>query len=211
MTLVKICGITNLEDAQAATQFGADLLGFIFHLPSPRYVTPKQVRDIVTQLSQGSQKPIPWLVGVFVDEKADTVSQTLEFCGLDYAQLHGSEPPEMVTELSEQGYSVIKGFRMRDGTTLAELARYPATAYLLDSFVPGQPGGTGHTFDWTLAAMSAAYGPVIVAGGLTPDNVTQAIHTAQPWGVDVSSGVEAAPGRKDLNLLYHFIHAVKGN
>jgi phosphoribosylanthranilate isomerase len=111
----------------------------------------------------------------------------------------------------ERGLGVIKAFRVRDRTSLAEIGRYRATAYLLDAYIPGQPGGTGHSFDWTLAVQAKGYGPVILAGGLTPDNVLQAVRTIQPWGVDVSSGVEAAPGRKDPDKVRRFITAVKSS
>ncbi len=208
MSKVKICGITNIEDAQVAVKAGADFLGFIFYPKSPRYVTPKQVRDIVTLLPT-SPLPTPHLVGVFVNQKAETVAQTLDFCGLDYAQLHGAEPPQVVSGRVERGCGVIKALRVRDGTDLSELERYPATAYLLDTYVAGQMGGTGLTFDWKLAAQAAQYGPIIMAGGLTPDNVAQAIRAAQPWAVDVSSGIEAAPGRKDHDQVRRFVHAAK--
>jgi phosphoribosylanthranilate isomerase len=209
MTRVKICGLTNPKDALVAAEAGADFLGFIFYPPSPRYVTPEQVQEIVTQIR--SQSPIPnlHLVGVFVDQRPEIVAQTLDFCGLDYAQLHGTEPPERVNTLMDWGLSVIKAFRVRDGTSLVEIERYRATAYLLDAYVPGQPGGTGHTFDWALAMRARQYGPVILAGGLTPDNVAQAVHQVQPWAVDVSSGVEATPGRKDHDKLRQFIAAAK--
>jgi phosphoribosylanthranilate isomerase len=211
MTKVKICGITNLEDARIAVEGGADFLGFIFYPKSPRYVTPKQVREIVTQLRSQSPIPNPHLVGVFVDQRPEIIAQTLDFCGLDYAQLHGAEPPEAVTTLMERGLGVIKAFRVRDEAALVEIERYRATAYLLDAYVPGQPGGTGHTFDWTLAVQAKGYGPVILAGGLTPDNVAGAVHTIQPWGVDVSSGVEAAPGCKDPHKVRRFIAIAKSS
>ncbi len=205
MTKVKICGICNLEDAQVAAEAGADLLGFVFYPPSPRYVTPEQVRQIVKR----SRAFNLYYVGVFVDQPPDVVDQTLNFCGLDYAQLHGAEPPEAVDRLIGRGYGVIKAFRVRDERSLPEIASYRATAYLLDTYVPGQPGGTGHRFDWSLVEPVKEHGPVILAGGLTPDNVTQALHTAQPWGVDVSSGVEATPRRKDPELVRCFIAAAK--
>jgi phosphoribosylanthranilate isomerase len=215
MTRVKICGITNLEDAQVAVQFGADLLGFVFYPPSPRYVTPEGVREIVPQIrpisNLQSSTSIPHFVGVFVDQGPEVVAHILDFCGLNYAQLHGAEPPETVTTLMERKLGVIKAFRVRDEASLAQIERYRATAYLLDTYVPGQPGGTGHHFDWTLAVRAVKYGPVILAGGLTPDNVAEAVRTIHPWGVDVSSGVEAEPGRKDHDRLRRFIAAAKSN
>ena len=220
MTKVKICGITNLPDARVAIKVGADFMGFIFYPKSPRYVTPEQVRDIVTQLISNplplrysTQYPIPNIpsVGVFVDQGPEVVAQTLDFCGLDYAQLHGKESPEMVATLVERGFSVIKAFRVRDDVDLAEMERYRATAYLLDTYVASQPGGTGRTFDWKLAAQAGQVGPIIMAGGLTPDNVAQAIHAARPWAVDVSSGIEATPGRKDHAKLRRFMAAAKNS
>jgi phosphoribosylanthranilate isomerase len=207
MTLVKICGITNLEDALVATEAGADFLGFVFYPKSPRCVSPEQAHRIVDVVRRSSL-PVS-LVGVFVDEEPDTVCHIASRCGLDYAQLHGAEPPEMVTALMERGLRVVKAFRVRDGASLVEIEHYQATAYLLDAYVPGQPGGTGHTFDWKLAVQAKEYGPIILAGGLTPDNVAEAVRATHPWGVDVSSGVEAEPGRKDSDKLRCFIAAVK--
>lgn len=211
MTKVKICGITNVGDARVAAEAGADLMGFIFYPPSPRHVMPDQVRDIVIQLR--SQLPISGLrfVGVFVGQSPEIVAQILDFCRLDWAQLHGAEPPETVAALMEQEFGVIKAFRVRDGASLNEIERYQATAYLLDAYVPGQPGGTGHRFDWKLAADASKYCPVILAGGLTHSSVAEAVNTVRPWGVDVSSGVEAEPGRKDHHKLRRFIAAAKSS
>jgi phosphoribosylanthranilate isomerase len=208
MTVVKICGITTLEDAQAAVQAGADLLGFVFHPPSPRYVHPERVREIVDQMPA---RPRLGLVGVFVDREARAVAQILDDCRLDHAQLHGAEPVETVRTLIEGGFGVIKAFRVRDRASLAEINRYQTAAYLLDSYVPGELGGTGHRFDWGLVGQAKGHGPIILAGGLTPDNVKEAISVARPWGVDVSSGVEAAPGRKDHGKLRRFVTAAKSS
>lgn len=207
MTQVKICGITNLKDAFVAAEAGADLLGFVFYPPSPRYLDPARAEQIISAVRCASY-PVRF-VGVFVNEEPGTVRQIVSRCGLDYAQLHGEEPPEMITTLMEQGLGVIKAFRVRDGASLIEIERYQATAYLLDAYVPGQPGGTGRTFDWRLAVQAKEHGPVILAGGLTPDNVAEVVRTVHPWGVDVSSGIEAASGRKDHNKLQRFIAAVK--
>ena len=207
MTRIKICGLTNVEDALVAARAGADLLGFIFYPPSPRAVTPEQAGRIVETVRR-----LPFTVhcvGVFVDEEPGAVQQIVTRCGLDYAQLHGAEPPETADTLMAQEIGIIKAFRIRDGASLAEIARYRATAYLLDAYLPGQPGGTGQTFDWTLAARVKQHGPVILAGGLTPDNVARAVHTVRPWGLDVASGVEAAPGRKDHDKVRRFIRAAR--
>jgi phosphoribosylanthranilate isomerase len=209
MTLVKICGITDVQDARTATKAGANFLGFVFYPKSPRYVTQKLARDIVIGLHRTPLDDRPHTVGVFVDETFDTVAQTMDFCRLDFAQLHGSETPEMVAMLTEQGFSVIKAFRIRDSLDLVDMARYHATAYLLDTYVPGQPGGTGHRFDWTLAGEAKKQGRIILAGGLTPDNVAQAVRVAQPWAVDVSSGVEKIPGRKNPDRIRRFIRRAR--
>jgi phosphoribosylanthranilate isomerase len=207
MTCVKICGITNVKDALVALDAGADFLGFIFHPPSPRRVTPELAGQIAERVRRSS--PTVCLVGVFVDQDPASVQRTVARCGLDYAQLHGAEPPEWTTALLNQGIKVIKAFRVRDGGSLDDIERHPATAFLLDAYVPGQAGGTGQTFDWNLARRAGLLGPIILAGGLTPENVAQAIHTVRPWGVDVSSGVEAAPGRKDPEKVRRFIAAAK--
>ena len=207
MTRVIICGLTNPKDALVAAEAGADFLGFIFYPPSPRYVTPERACRIIEAVRRS-----PFavhFVGVFVDDEPSTVRKVMARSGLEYAQLHGAEPPETVTTLMDWGLSVIKAFRVRDVASLAEIGRYRATAYLLDAYVPGQPGGTGHTFDWALAVQAGQYGPIILAGGLTSANVAQAVRATHPWGVDVSSGVEAEPGRKDADRMRRFVAAAK--
>jgi phosphoribosylanthranilate isomerase len=211
VTLVKICGITNVMDAKLAAESGADFLGFVFYPQSPRYVSAAQVREIVNKMATSLDGPMPHLVGVFVDETPQNVSRTLDFCGLEYAQLHGSESPEMTKALIQQGFKVIKAFRVRDETFLEQLADYVPDAFLLDTFVPGRPGGTGHAFDWELAVRAKEFGRVVLAGGLTPDNVAGAIAAVGPWAIDVSSGVEEEPGRKDQDKTIRFINAVKSS
>ncbi len=200
MTKVKICGITNLEDAQAAVEYGADALGFVF-APSPRQVTPQQVYQIVTQLPPFISK-----VGVFVDSELEAVKEIISACGLDLVQLHGSESPQYCQALFP---GVIKSFRVRDRSLLSLLPQYKATAYLLDSYDINLAGGTGRSFDWDIAREAKRFGTIILAGGLTPENVRQAITIAQPHAVDVSSGVETKSGKKDLAKLAAFIKAVK--
>ena len=207
MTRVKICGLTSRQDVLTAVEAGADLLGFIFHPPSPRAVTPERARAIAEAVRDGGS-PVR-LVGVFVDESLEDVRQTVSRCGLDYAQLHGTESTRAVAALMDGGIAVIKAFRVRGGVSPGEMARCQATAYLLDTYVAGQPGGTGRTFDWQLAVRAARQFPVLLAGGLTPDNVAQAVCTVRPWGVDVASGVEAAPGRKDPDQVRRFVAAVR--
>jgi phosphoribosylanthranilate isomerase len=211
MTLVKICGITNLEDARAAAAAGADLLGFIFYPKSPRYVPPEAVREIVSDLRAETDGGVPRLVGVFVDEASDTVLLTQRCCGLDLVQLHGRESPQTVSQLAAAGVGVIKAFRVRDAGSLSAMAHYRPTAFLLDTYVGGQPGGTGRTFNWKLALGAKEHGRVVLAGGLTPGNVARAVRQVQPWAVDVSSGVEASPGRKDHDLVYRFVANVRSS
>jgi phosphoribosylanthranilate isomerase len=209
MTLVKICGITNQHDAQLALDCGADFLGFVFYPKSPRYVTADQVQKIVGGLDLPFDRPKAGFVGVFVDEELETVARILKQCGLAYAQLHGTESPEMVRALMKQSHRVIKGFRVRDESYIQMLGDYRPTAFLLDAYVPGRPGGTGHAFEWSLALHAKRFGRLVLAGGLTPDNVSAAIAGVHPWAVDVSSGVEAVPGRKDPGKLDGFIRAAK--
>jgi len=203
MVRIKICGITNLEDALLAAALGADALGFIFHAQSPRYVAPDAARQIIAKLP-----PLVLTVGVFVNEEAQAVRDLAARVGLDWLQLHGQESPDYCRSL---GHRVIKGFRLKDEASLADLGPYQGAcqAFLLDTYKKGQIGGTGETFDWDLARQARRYGSIVLAGGLTPENVAQAIKVAQPQGVDVASGVEAAPGKKDPEKLRAFIAAVK--
>jgi phosphoribosylanthranilate isomerase len=213
MTRVKICGITNLEDALFATEAGADALGFVFYAQSPRCITPDQAREIVLRLP-----PFVATVGVFVNVpplsppklggmKGRAVKEIMAYCHLDYAQLHGDETPEQVAALAPRA---IKAVRVRSAADVERLSDYQAAAYLLDAYHPTKPGGTGETWDWELAATAKRYGPVILAGGLTPDNVVAAIERVRPYAVDVSSGVEAAPAIKDHQKVQCFIIAAKG-
>jgi len=202
MIRIKICGITNLEDALLAADLGANALGFIFYAKSPRCVAPEAAREIIRQLP-----PFVLSVGVFVDEEAAVVRDLAARVGLDWVQLHGAETPEYCRSL---GRRVLKGFRIQDEESLKELKEYQGAvqAFLLDTYKKGQTGGTGATFDWDLARQARDYGPIVLAGGLTPANVVQAIKTAQPQAVDVASGVEAAPGKKDPKKLRAFFRAV---
>jgi phosphoribosylanthranilate isomerase len=204
MVRIKICGITNLEDALLATHLGAPALGFNFYTKSPRSVPPEVAKEIIRQLP-----PLVLSVGVFVDEEAALVREIAARVGLDWLQLHGQEPPEYCRGL---GRRVIKSFRIQDESSLEALGRYQGAvqAFLLDTYKPGLPGGTGETFDWHLARQAQPYGPIILAGGLNPQNVAEAIKTAQPQAVDVASGVEARPGKKDPEKLRAFMEAVKG-
>jgi phosphoribosylanthranilate isomerase len=204
MVRIKICGITNLEDAILAAELGADALGFIFYPKSSRKVAPEAAREIIAQLP-----PFVAAVGVFVDEAAAVVQEVAARVGLDWVQLHGQESPEYCRSL---GRKVIKGFRIKDAESLRLLADYQgaAQALLLDAYKKGQVGGTGTAFDWHLAREAKPYGRIILAGGLTAENVAQAIKIALPAAVDAASGTEAAPGRKDPGKLKAFFNAIKG-
>jgi len=202
MTRVKICGVTNLEDALFAAEAGADALGFIFYAKSPRCIALDQAREIILHLP-----PFVAKVGVFVNEELDRVREIMAYCHLDYAQLHGDEPPEQVAALAPRA---IKAVRVRSAADIERLAHYRAVAYLLDTYHPIKHGGTGEAFDWELAVEAKSHGPIILAGGLTPDNVAAAIERVHPYAVDVSSGVEAAPGIKDRHKVRRFIMAAKG-
>lgn len=202
MVRVKICGITCIEDALVAARAGADALGFVF-ADSPRRVTPAAAAGIIAALP-----PFVATVGVFVNESVRRILEIVARCRLDRVQLHGDEGPE---ECAELGPLAIKAVRVKNALSLRGLARYRVGAFLLDSHVPGARGGTGEAFAWELAAGAAPGGrPVILSGGLTPENVARAIETASPYAVDVSSGVEREPGRKDRPLVEEFIRRAKG-
>jgi phosphoribosylanthranilate isomerase len=199
---VKICGITSAEDALAAVDAGADALGFMFYAPSPRCVTRESAAPIIRRLP-----PFVAKVGVFVNPTAEEVRQAIADCGLDTLQFHGEEPPEFCSQF---GLRALKAFRVQGPETLKTLPDYSGVAWLLDSFVAGARGGTGHTFNWDIAAQAAKLGGrVILAGGLTPENVADAVRKVRPYAVDVSSGVESAPGKKDAAKVRAFIAAAK--
>jgi phosphoribosylanthranilate isomerase len=202
MVQVKICGITSLEDARAAVDAGADALGFVFYPPSPRYVSPEQAEQIIRLLP-----PFITTVGLFVDVALDTINDTVARCGLDRVQLHGGEAPEFCRQIARP---VIKAIRIRNAESLAHVPDYQVSAYLLDAYVEGAlPGGTGTAFAWELVAHARLDGPVILAGGLTPENIEVAIAQTRPYGVDVSSGVERLPGIKDHQKVRDFIARAK--
>lgn len=199
MIRVKICGLTNLDDALAAAHAGADALGFVF-APSPRQISPQKAREIIAALP-----PMVITVGVFQNAHPEEVSQVRRYCGLSLVQLHGEETE---SETACLGPGVIKALSV--GKTPPDPLAYPMATLLLDTAASGKSGGTGLSFDWGLAAPVAAQRPVILAGGLNPDNVAQAILVAGPCAVDVSSGVESAPGRKDHDQIARFIASAKG-
>ncbi len=207
--MVKICGITSQEDAFTAVDTGADMLGFNFYSGSKRYIPPARCRKIVHALKEHHLKPVT--VGVFVNAPLEYIQAILQDCELQLAQLSGDEPPELLRGLDRAG---LKALRVSDYASLqAALADYPPRplppAYLIDGYSPGAYGGTGQTADWSLAAEISAQMPILLAGGLTPDNVGQAVAQVHPWGVDVASGVEASPGVKDPAKLYCFIEQAR--
>lgn len=202
---VKVCGITNAEDARAAVEAGADALGFIFYQQSPRYVVPAVASRIIAELP-----PLIVTVGVFVNEGMATVRSIMDTCGLAMAQLHGDENASYCHELSRPS---MKALRLKDRGSLLALAEYQGRGgvrgFVLDTFSELTYGGTGQVTDWALAADVAKSTRILLAGGLTPDNVTEAIRAVRPYGVDVSSGVEAAPGKKDPAKIRAFLEAVR--
>jgi phosphoribosylanthranilate isomerase len=211
---VKICGLTNSEDAVEAAEAGADFLGFVFYPQSPRYVTPEEVRKIVEQVhARVSHRPT--FVGVFVDEPVSHVRETLDFCGLDLAQLHGSEPPVELRMLAPRAYKALRPQTRGDAEAFVatyedDLPDVPdMPQFLLDAYHPWVPGGTGEQADWHAGIVLSRRYRVLLAGGLRPESVAEAITTVNPWGVDVSSGVEREPGRKDARKVRAFIRAVQ--
>lgn len=211
-TRIKICGITNLDDARVAALAGADLLGFIFYEPSPRYVTPEAAGAMVQALGAGTGRPL--YVGVFVNTPPETVAQVLDFCGLDAAQLHGDEPPEWVSQCQGRAYKALRPQNETEADSLLARYRPPVTAanlpaLLLDAYHPTLYGGTGHVADWSMAARIARRYPLLLAGSLTPANVAQAVRAVRPWGIDASSGVEAEKGKKDHDKVRALIAAVR--
>lgn len=202
MTRVKICGITGLEDALTAVDAGADALGFVFYQQSPRHIFPEQAARIIEQLP-----PFVQMVGLFVNEEAEVVNAVADQCRLDLVQLHGDEPVNYCRRIRRR---VLKAFRVRSLTCLDPISDYQASGFLLDTFSPSFYGGTGVSFNWEIAAEAVKrHQRIVLAGGLTPDNVAEAIRQVQPWAVDVSSGVERAPGKKDADKVRRFIRNAK--
>ena len=202
---VKICGIRSLEEAETAVEAGADALGFNFWASSPRYVSPEAARDIITRLP-----PFVANIGVFVNEARETIEAIAADLGLAAVQLHGDESPEFCSGLRE--LKTIKAVRVSEGFDPRSIKRYPVNIILLDTGRAGSYGGTGKTFDWSLAVECAQLTRIILAGGLTADNVAEAITTVRPTAIDVCSGVEAEPGCKDLVKLRDFmLAAAKAN
>jgi phosphoribosylanthranilate isomerase len=207
-TRVKICGITTWDDARLSVDLGASALGFNFYPPSPRAISPAEAWNMIRRLP-----PFVEAVGVFVDWPPVVVAALARALRLHTVQLHGEESPREVAELAPE-FRVIKAVTAPQGFRPASLAKYrQADGFLLDGFARGLPGGTGRTLDWNLARAARRYGRILLAGGLTPENVGEAIRVAQPYAVDVASGVESRPGRKDparLRALFKAVEAAHG-
>jgi phosphoribosylanthranilate isomerase len=202
MIRVKICGITNWDDAAEAVELGVDALGFVM-APSPRQIEPRQARAIIDRLP-----PFVATVGVLTSEPLDGAVARLVDSGCRIAQIHGDWPPETWAAMS--AWPVIRAVKVRTGEEIAAADLGEAAAVLLDAYREGLEGGTGTTFDWALAGGARAAGkPIILAGGLTPENVAEAISTVRPYAVDVSTGVESAPGRKDAEKMRRFLWAAR--
>jgi phosphoribosylanthranilate isomerase len=202
MTKVKICGIKTVNDALAAMDAGADMLGFNFYPKGRRYIDVGICRNITSVMRKYSHIT---LVGVFVNASVAEVRATMETCGLSLAQLHGDETPEMLDALSGKAFKAFRGIPER----IEGFARSDTPALLVDAAVKGAYGGTGVTADWDRAAELAKHYPLLLAGGLTPENVAGAVRQVRPWGVDVASGVESRPGSKDAGKMKTFVQAVR--
>lgn len=201
---VKICGLTTLDDAMAAVDAGTDAVGFVLYKESPRCISVEQAQEIINQLP-----PFVTTVGLFVNQPTHWVRVMAERCGVDAFQFQGDETPEYCEAFPQRA---IKAIRVQDGASLNRMAEYRVRAFVLDAYCEGEYGGTGQRFDWDLAVPAKAYGRIILAGGLTPDNVAEAVRRVQPFAVDVSSGVEGSvKGTKDHGKIRAFIQAAKGS
>lgn len=200
---IKICGITNIEDALKAVELGVDALGFVFYEKSPRKITKEKAKEIIGSLPKEVVK-----VGLFVDELEEKVNEIASYCNFDILQFHGDETPDYCKKFPQK---IIKAFRIKDKESLANIPKYEVDYYLLDAYSEAAPGGTGKTFNWDLAKEAKKFGrPIILSGGLNSDNIIGALEKVSPFGVDVSSGVESSPGRKDHKKLKDFITKMRG-
>ena len=202
--MVKVCGITSPEDAHAAADAGADAIGLLF-AESPRRVSVERACEISAALPDNVLK-----VGVFVDAEPEEVLRISREAGLGVAQLHGDESPEVVAEIRAAGLKVMKALRVRNAEALAEIEGYEADLFLLDAYSEKARGGTGERFDWGLAKSLGERGNIVVSGGLGPENVREAIEFFEPYGVDASSSLEDAPGKKNHERVRRFVSATKG-
>ncbi len=201
MVRVKICGITNVEDALDAVEAGADAIGFVFYKKSPRYIEPSIAGEIIKSLP-----PFTVTVGVFVNEDPSEIKRIRDLTGINIIQLHGEEPPESIVN----PHKTIKSIRVRELTDLEPIRLYSGvSAFLLDTYTPDKYGGTGEVFNWDVAIHAKEFGRIILAGGLNPENIERAIRYVRPYGVDVSSGVEKKKGKKDRELMRLFVERAK--
>lgn len=205
---IKMCGTTRQDDAVTAVKLGVDALGFIFYEKSPRSIDPEEAKLIIEQLP-----PLITTVGVFVDKKRKEVEEIVQYCGLGYAQLHGQETPKYCERLirSAAPCQVLKVLRVNDHLHAEDIAPYNdiVHGFLLDTYRKDAVGGTGETFDWSLIGQLSLRRPYLLAGGLDPDNIEEALEAVRPYGVDVNSGLEKSPGIKDHNLMREFIKKVR--
>ncbi|MBI5561035.1 MAG: phosphoribosylanthranilate isomerase [Deltaproteobacteria bacterium] len=185
----------------AAQYYGADAIGFVFWKKSPRFISPGDAGKIIDKLS-----PFITTVGVFVDERPEKINEIIRSAGLGCVQLHGGESPDDCLKIESR---IIKAVRIKEGADIGKLKGYSPSAFLLDTYREGVPGGTGESFNWDIAVLAKEYGRIILSGGLNPENVVSAISKVRPYGVDVSSGVEARPGRKDPRKISEFIKRVR--
>jgi len=203
MTIIKICGIKTLKNALAAIDAGADYLGFNFYPKSLRFIEKKNCAEITSILK--NEHPHIKLVGVFVNSSVDEVKNILDICSLDLAQLHGDETPEIFSQLKPNVFKAFRGIP----SDVTGYERNDVPALLVDAAVKGMYGGSGVTADWSAAAALAKKYPLLLAGGLTPENVADAVRQVRPWGVDVASGVESTAGEKDPSRMSAFVNAVR--
>jgi phosphoribosylanthranilate isomerase len=200
---VKICGITNLEDAQAAVKAGCDALGFIFYKKSPRYISPRKACQVIAQLPAQVAT-----IGVFVNSRQKTVKRIAGFCRLSMLQFHGNESPAFCRRF--KGYKIIKTIKVKDKIDVQKLLRYDVFAFLFDTWAQDQMGGTGRQFDWSLLKhLSGIKAPLFLSGGLSQKNVKRAVRLYRPDWVDVSSSLERRPGKKDHGRMKKFVQAAK--
>lgn len=203
MVKVKICGITQQEQAKQIADLGVDAMGFILYPPSPRYVQPDIVKKLIIGLP-----PFLTTVGVFVNEPIETIIQIMRKTGLDIAQLHGDESPEYCRHLSQSGIRWLKAFRVREKGDLEKLKGYRSKHFLLDAWSEKGHGGTGETFDWDLAKSASGQSEIILAGGITEENIEEAIEKVSPYGIDLSSGVEVSPGIKSIEKIERLLKRI---
>ena len=206
MTWIKICGVTNIEDALKVVELGADALGFVFYENSPRKIAKEKAKEIIDKIQTLEQRVVK--VGVFVDELEEKVNRIASYCNFDILQFHGDETLDYCKKFPQK---IIKAFRIKDKESLVDIPKYEVDYYLLDAYRKDLPGGTGRTFNWALAKEAREFGrPIILSGGLNPENIIEALGRVSPFGVDVSSGVELSPGQKDHKKLEEFMTKVKG-